>query len=159
MAALPTGGQEFERVANYLHFQKLFERFQALTQESQDQRLRQAAAQQLYDMLPERVQRSELTLPEGALLCGVFLEEMEPNEGQRTQKAIACGQDLERLAPKIETEQQILMMQCQQEYRRREATLVSEYQAQSQPERNPTKLEKDLEQAKHAVFDSPTCGL
>ena len=160
LVAQPNGEQEFNRVAVYIHFQKLFERFQGLTQESKDIKLRQAAAQQLYDMLPDRVRQMELTLPEGMLLCSVFLAEIEPNnETLRNQRLEGCGKDLEKVAPKIETEEQIRAAQCQQEFRRRESTLVYEYQSQLPNARNPAKLEKDLDAAKRAVFDSPTCGL
>jgi hypothetical protein len=151
------GQQELKRVSTFLRFQRDFERWQSMM-EATDPAPRHALANQLVDALPERVKQAEVTLPEAELMCAMLLNDLEPNEAARTQKNETCKQRLEAVSPKTDTEQGMRAAQCQTEYRRREAALVSEFQAKPAAQRNPHELETELDKAKHAVFDSPNCG-
>jgi hypothetical protein len=92
------------------------------------------------------------------LLCSVFLTTLEPDDTKRNARMTACGEDLQKVAPKTDTDQQAKEVACRLEYRRRESALVAEYQSDSPATRDPVKLEKSLEKAKQEVFNSPTCG-
>jgi hypothetical protein len=153
-----SGEQELKRVTSFLRFQRMFEKYQEFGQDAKDVAAKRDMAQQLVELLPERVGGAELSYAEGLLLCSVFLETLEADEAKRTARLTACGEQLEKVAPKTETDQQAKEVACRLEYRRRESALVAEYQSDSPATRDPVKLEKALEKAKQEVFNSPTCG-
>jgi hypothetical protein len=151
------GQQELQRVTSFLNFQRGFEKWQAM-QEATDPGPRHALAQQLVDGLPQRVQLVEITLPEAEFMCGMLLTDLEPDEVARNQRWEGCKQKIAAVAPRTDTEQTMRAAQCQTEYRRREAALVAEFQAKPAAQRDPRQLEVELNKAKRAVYDSPTCG-
>jgi hypothetical protein len=153
-----SGEEELKRVTTFLRFQRLFEKYQEFSQDPKDANAKRVAAQQLVELLPERVRGAELSYPEGLLLCSVFLETLEPDEAKRMSRLEACGEQLQKVAPKTDTDQQAKEVACQLEYRKRESALVAEYQSETPASRDPVKLEKALEKAKQDVFNSPTCG-
>jgi hypothetical protein len=150
------GDKEIERVTAFLDFQRQFERFQDISQDPSKAALKGPLARKLFDMLPERVKRAELSQPEGLLLCSILLETLEPNENRRSDRLSECSDALTAVAPKTDTEQQAHEVDCHLEFRRRENALVAEYQASER--RDPVKLARDLEEARKAIYESPTCG-
>lgn len=157
MSKQPDGQQQLQRVTTYLKFQRDFERWQGMM-DATDAAPRHALARHLMDVLPDRVSQAEVTLPEANLICAMLLNDLEPDEATRNTKVEACTRKLESVSPRTDTEQGMRTAQCQTEYRRREAALVSEFQARPAAQRDPRQLEADLDKAKRAVYDSPTCG-
>lgn len=157
MSKQPDGQKQLQRVTTFLKFQRDFERWQGM-QDAADPAPRHALAKHLMDILPDRVSQAEVTLPEATLICAMLLNDLEPDEAARNTKNEACKQRLESVSPRTDTEQGMRTAQCQTEYRRREAALVSEFQARPASQRDPQQLEAELDKAKRAVYDSPTCG-
>lgn len=153
----PDGAKELKRITAFLRYQRGFEQWQAL-QDSSKTAERHALAQQLLDQLPDRIANMEMTMGESLLICGVLLTDLEPDETVRTQKMEACKTRLEQLAPKLDNAQALHDAECRTEFLRRQAAIVAEYQAQPEAQRNQAKFEKDIESARRAVYDSPTCG-
>jgi hypothetical protein len=151
------GQQELQRVTSFLNFQRNFEKWQEM-QEATDPAPRHALARQLMDGLPQRVQQAEIIQPEAEFMCAMLLTDLEPDEAARNQKLEGCKEKIAAVAPRADTEQAMRAAQCQTEYRRREAALVAEFQAKPAAQRDPHQLEVELNKAKRAVFDSPTCG-
>lgn len=158
MSGQVDGEKELKRVTEFLQFQRMFERYQDISQDPTKSDLKLTMARQLFAMLPERVQKAELSQPEGLLLCSVLLQELEPNEDKRNDRLAQCSENLTSVAPQAANEQQARAIECQLEYRRRESALVAEYQAAAPVERNPAQLEKALDEAKRSVYDAPDCG-
>jgi len=158
MSKQPEGEKELQRVTSFLKFQRGFERWQEM-QDQADAGPRHELARSLMASLPDRVRSAEITLPEAALMCGMMLNDLEPNEQLREQKMAECHRGLEAVSPRVDTEQGMRAAQCQTEYRRREAALVAEFQARPATQRDAARLEADLQKARKDVFDSPTCGL
>lgn len=157
MSKQPEGEKELQRVTSFLKFQRGFERWQEM-QDQTDPGPRHELARSLMASLPDRVRTAEISLPEAALMCGMLLNDLEPNEQMREQKMAECHRNLEAVSPRVDTEQGMRAAQCQTEYRRREAALVAEFQARPAAQRDAARLEADLEKARRDVYDSPTCG-
>lgn len=157
MGAQPNGQQELQRVTTFLKFQRGFERWQEMMEDA-DPSVRHALANSLMAALPERVKGAEITLPEGTLMCAMLLNDLEPDEAARERRLAECNKGMEAVAPRVDTEQGMREAQCQTEYRRREAALVAEFQARPAAQRDPARLEADLDKTRKDVYDSPTCG-
>lgn len=151
------GEKELKRITTYLRFQRGFEQWQAM-QESGDQAKRHELANRLLEQLPERLTNMEMTMGEGLLICSALLTDLEPNEAARGPKLEACKVQLEQVAPRLDTAQQMRDAECLTEFQRRQAALVAEHQAKSPSQKDTVQLEKDLEAARLAVYNSPDCG-
>lgn len=153
----PDGAKELKRISAFLRYQRGFEQWQTL-QDSPNTAQRHALAQQLLDQLPDRIANMEMTMGESLLICSVLLTDLEPDENLRTQKMEGCKTKLEQLAPKLDSDQALRDAECRTEFLRRQAAIVAEYQTQPEAQRNQAKFEQDIEGARRAVYDSPTCG-
>lgn len=153
----PNGAKELKRITAFLRYQRGFEQWQSLL-ESGDASERHALANQLLDQLPQRLVNMEMTMGESLMLCAALLNDLEPDENQRQQKLEGCKSRLEAAAPKIDSEQALRDADCRTEFLRRQAALVAEYQALPASQKDHAKFERDVEAARRAVYDSPTCG-
>lgn len=151
------GEKELKRITTYLRFQRGFEQWQAL-QEDGDRARRHELAKSLLEQLPDRLSNMEMTTGEGLMICAALLTDLEPDEALRVQKLEGCKARLAEVAPKLETAQQLRDAECLTEFQRRQAALVSEHQAKPQAQKDTAQLEKDIEAARQAVYNSPDCG-
>lgn len=151
------GEKELQRITTYLRFQRGFEQWQAL-QESGDKAQRHELANRLIEQLPDRLSNMEMTTGEGLMVCAALLADLEPDEAVRQQKMEGCKSRLEAVAPKLDTAQQLRDAECLTEFQRRQAALVAEHQAKSPAQKDAAQLEKAIEAARLAVYNSPDCG-
>ena len=142
---------ELTRLVNYLRFQKGFAKWQAL-QNSPDTASRQRLAEQLLGQLPDRVRNGEMGGGEATLLQRALVADIEPDEAAREQRLMAAQSELAKAAPSPDREQQAREEARRQEYKRREAAIVADYQAIPEEQRNPAQLEASLEEARKAVY-------
>lgn len=153
----PDGVKELQRISGFLRYQKGFEQWQT-AQQSGDRTQSRAIARQLLDQLPERIKNMEMTMGESLMVCSALLADIEPDENLRVRKLEDCKTKLEALAPKLDSEQALRDAECRTEYLRRQAALVSAYQGLPDAQKDHARFEKELEDERRAVYDSPTCG-
>ncbi len=150
------GQAQLNRVISFLRFQREFEKWQGM-QGDGDLAVRTSLGQKLLAHLPEHIANSSMTLPEGEFVCGMILSDIESNEALRESSIQSCQAKLKAVAPKMDTAQEMKKIECESDYRSREATLVAAFQALPSTQRDPAKLQADLDKAKHDVFDAPNC--
>lgn len=156
MSDAPDGQQQLQRVTTFIKFQKEFERWQNMQGEG-DSEVRNALGQKLLTQLPTHVANNSMTLPEGEFMCGMVFSDMETDEALRDQKIQACQQQLKSVAPRTDTAQAIKQIDCEADYRSRETTLVAAFQALPSSQRDPARLQSDLDKAKQDVYNDPKC--
>jgi hypothetical protein len=156
MSGAPDGQQQLQRVTSFIKFQKEFERWQGLQGEG-DPAVRNELGQKLLTQLPLHVSHNSLTLPEGEFMCGMVLTDMETDESVRDQKIQACQASIQAMAPKSDTAQAIKQLDCESDYRSRETTLVAAFQALPSSQRDPSRLQADLDKAKQDIYNDPKC--
>jgi len=150
------GQAQLNRVITFLRFQREFEKWQGMQGEG-DLAVRTSLGQKLLEHLPEHIANSSMTLPEGEFVCGMILTDIESNEALRESSIQSCQAKLKAVAPKMDTAQEMKRIDCESDYRSREATLVAAFQALPSSQRDPAKLQTDLDKAKRDVFDAPNC--
>ncbi len=156
MGAQTDGQAQLNRVISFLRFQREFEKWQAM-QGDGDLAVRTSLGQKLLARLPEHIANSSMTLPEGDIVCGMILTDIESNEALRDSSIQSCQAKLKTVAPKMDTLQEVKKNDCEADYRSREATLVAAFQSLPATQRDPAKLQTDLDKARRDVFDSPDC--
>jgi hypothetical protein len=158
MSSQSDGQAQLNRVVKFLKFQREFEKWQGM-QGDGDLAVRTALGQKLLTNLPEHIANSSMTLPEGEFVCGMILSDIESNEALRDSNIQACQAQLKTVAPKMDSAQEMKKVECESDYRSREATLVAAFQALPSSQRDPAKLQADLDKARRDVFDAPNCKL
>lgn len=156
MSGQPDGQQQLNRVLNFVKFQRDFERWQTLQGEG-DPSVRQALGQKLLSQLPEHIAKASLTLPEGEFMCGMIYSDQESNEATRDAKISECQEKLRSVAPKTDSPQAMKQVDCESDYRAREAALVAAFQALPSAQRDPARLQGDLDKAHREVYNDPQC--
>lgn len=156
MSGAPDGQQQLQRVTSFIKFQKEFERWQGLQGEG-DPAVRNELGQKLLAQLPPHISYNSMSLPEGEFMCGMIITDMEPDESMRDQKIQACQASIQAVAPKSDTVQAMKQLDCEADYRSRETTLVAAFQALPSSQRDPSRLQADLDKAKQDVYNDPKC--
>lgn len=156
MSGAPDGQQQLQRVTAFIKFQKEFERWQSMQGEG-DAGVRNALGQKLLTQLPSHVANNSMTLPEGEFICGMVFSDMESDEAVRDQKIRVCQDNLKAVAPRSDSAQAIKQVDCEADYRSRETTLVAAFQALPSSQRDPARLQADLDKAKQDVYNDPKC--
>ena len=151
----PEPERELERLVSYLRFQKGFAKWQTL-QDSPDIAARHRLAEQLLSQLPDRVRQGEMGGGEATLLLQALIADLEPDDTARQQRLAIAQAVLSKAAPEADREEQALQEAQRQEYKRREAAIVADYQASPEAQRNPAQLEAALEEARRAVYQKKT---
>lgn len=144
---------ELARLAGYLRFQKGFASWQAL-HNSPDVAARHRLAEQLLAQVPERLRQGEIGAGEATLLQQALLSDLVPDETQRQQRLTLAQAELAQAMRPVDSTQQAQDEARHQEYKRREAAIVADYQARPEAQRNPAQLETALEDARRAVYQS-----
>lgn len=147
----PHPQRELARLVSYLRFQKGFAQWQAL-QNSPDIAGRHRLAEQLLAQLPERVRQGEMGAGEVTLLQQALLADLVPDEAERQQRLALVQADLAKATPPADTAQQAQDEARRNEYKRREAAIVADFQGRPEAQRNPAQLEAALEEARRAVY-------
>lgn len=142
---------ELARLAGYLRFQKGFASWQAL-RGSPDVAARHHLAEQLLAQIPERLRQGEMGAGEATLLQQALLADLVPDETQRQQRLSLAHAELTQLMRPVDSAQQAQDEARHQEYKRREAAIVADYQSRPETQRNPSQLEAALEDARRAVY-------
>ncbi|MDX9842120.1 MAG: hypothetical protein RBT42_00025 [Aquabacterium sp.] len=150
-ADAPHPQRELARLVSYLRFQKGFAQWQAL-QNSPDIAGRHRLAEQLLSQLPERVRQGEMGAGEVTLLQQALLVDLVPDEAERQQRLALVQADLAQAMPPADTAQQAQDEARRNEYKRREAAIVADFQSRPEAQRNPAQLEAALEEARRAVY-------
>ncbi len=153
MAKTSNPKAEMERVVKYLRFQKGFEQWQALLG-SADVAQRHQLAQRLLEQVPDRMRQGELTMGEALMLESALWSDLEPDEALRKQKLAQVHAALASAAPQPDVAQEGREAAQLREYKRREAAIVADYQAQPESQRDADRLSKNLDAARNAVFAS-----
>lgn len=153
MANVPDSQAELDRIVSYLRFQRHFERWQAL-EGSQDVEARHQLAQRLLDQIPARLGRSEVTMGEGMMLATVLLMDLEPIEATRAKRLEDLRQSMISSAPKSDREQVEREAQQLAEYKRRQAAIMADWQTKPASARDQAKLERELDDARRAVYSA-----
>lgn len=143
--------RELARLVNYLRFQKGFAQWQSL-QNSADVAARHRLAEQLLTQLPERVRHGELGGGEATLLQQALLADLVPDETSRQQRLSQAQAELAEAAPAVDATQQVRADAQRNEYKRREAAIVADYQSRPEAQRSPAQLEAALEDARRDVY-------
>lgn len=153
VAKNPNPKKEMERIVKYLRFQRGFEQWQSL-KNSPDVAQRQALAKHLLEQVPERLHNGETTMGEALMLTAAFWSDLEPNEQVRKQRIEDAKAILAQAAPEPDPQQAAEDASKLAEYKRREAAIVADWQAQPIAQRDQAKLETALESARRAVYAS-----
>lgn len=142
---------ELTRLIDYLRFQKGFAQWQAM-QNDADQATRRALGERLLAQVPDRLHRGEIGGGEAVLLQQALLADLEPDSAVRQQRLAQAQQALKVAAPESDPAQQARDAGLQAEYRRREAAIVADFRARPEAQRDPARLEEELEAARLAVY-------
>jgi hypothetical protein len=142
---------ELKRMVAYLRFQKALEQWQYL-QRSQDKVPRQALAARLIQQIPERLNQGEVTMGEAWLLASALWADIEPDEGRRNVRLAEFQAVLTNTIRQTEMLHQTQEDAQRDEYKRREATIVQEYQSRPESLRDQAWLEGQLNSARRAVY-------
>lgn len=155
----PNAAAELKRVAEYLRFQRGFERWQSL-QESQDAKGRAELGQKLMAALPERLANSEVTMSEALMICAALVNDIDPSEQARQQQLEQCNVRLQQSAPKVEGEEQEREASCLAQWERQKSMITGEHFAKppAQRERDQKQFEAQLEKARLEIYGSPDCA-
>ncbi len=155
----PNAAAELKRVADYLRFQRGFERWQSL-QESQDAKGRNELGQKLIAALPERLANSEVTMSEALMICAALVNDIDPSEQARQQQLEQCNVRLQQSAPKVEGEEQEREASCLAQWERQKSMITGEHFAKppAQRERDQKQFEAQLEKARVEIYGSPDCA-
>jgi len=121
--------------------------------DSQDAAKRQALAKELLDAIPQRLENREVSAGEAQLLQATLLEELVPDPQQRQVRLQA---EKQRLA--IQPSDTDLAAQRQdaarlQEYKRREAEIIAQWQAMPVEQRDQRWLETQLDAARRSAYE------
>lgn len=153
VAKNPEPKKELERIVRYLRFQRGFEQWQNL-KDSPDVAQRQDLAKHLLAQVPERLRNGETTMGEALMLNAALWADLEPDEQIRKQRIEEAKAILAQAAPKPDPQQVAEDASKLAEYKRREAAIVADWQAQPIAQRDQAKLEAALESARRAVYAS-----
>lgn len=156
MGTQPDGEKQLNRVLVYLKFQREFERWQGMQGEAPDADL-SALGTRLLNELPEHVANRSMTQPEGDFMCGMVLSAIEPNPAMLETRIAACQAAVKATAPPLDTQAAMNRVDCESDYRAREAALVSAFQSLPSARRDPAKLQADLDAAHTAVYREARC--
>lgn len=156
MSNQPDGEKQLNRVLSYLKFQREFERWQGMQGEAPDADIAALGTRLLND-LPQHVANSSMTQPEGDFMCGMILSSIEDNPAMQESRIASCQAAVKAVAPAVDTQEAMNRVDCEADYRSREATLVAAFQALPSARRDPAKLQADLDQAYTAVYREPRC--
>lgn len=143
--------RELARLVGYLRFQKGFALWQSM-HDSPDVATRHRLAEQLLTQLPERLRQGELGAGEVTLLQQALLADLIPDEALRQQRLTLAQAELAQAMRPVDSAQQAQDEAKHQEYKRREAAIVADYQARPEGQRSPSQLESALEDARRAVY-------
>lgn len=148
----PQRDQEMRRILGYLRFQKKFELWQTM-RESPDAAQRQALAREMLDELPPRVASGEVNIGEAQMLQTALIEDFVTDPESRRQRIAAEAARL-KVAPSPEQAEDMRRGEQQmQDYKTREAGIISQWQAMPAEQRDPKWLETQLEAARRAAFE------
>lgn len=153
MATTANPQAELERVVKYLRFQKGFEQWQTL-RDSSDVAQRHQLARRLLAQVPDRMRQGELTMGEALMLENALWADLEPNEELRKQRLEQAQATLAAAVPQPDADQEAREAAQLREYKRREAAIVADYQAQPESQRDAERLSKNLDAARNAVYAS-----
>jgi hypothetical protein len=148
----PNREREQARIIEYLRFQKQFQRWQAL-RDSHDTAQRQALAKELLDGVPQRLAQREMSAGEAQLLQSTLLEELVPDAQQRQARLQVERQRLATQPTEAEVAAQRQDTVKQQDYKRREAEIISQWQAMPVDQRDQRWLESQLDAARRAAYE------
>lgn len=155
----PNSATELKRVADYLRFQRGFERWQSL-QGSQDVTGRNELGQKLITALPDRLANSEVTMSEALMICAALVNDIDPSEQARQQRLEQCNVRLQQSAPKVEGEEQEREASCLAQWERQKSMITGEHFAKppAQREREQKQFEAQLDRARVEIYGSPECA-
>ncbi|RZL03171.1 MAG: hypothetical protein EOP36_05910 [Rubrivivax sp.] len=151
MSNQPNAKSEMERVVTYLRFQRSFEQWQALA-DSRDVAKRHQLAESLLGQVPERMSKGEVTAGEALLLSTALLTDLQPDASLREQRLADMRAKIEAAAPRSSAEQAARDEEILQDLKRRESAIVSAWRAKPEGSRDQAALERDLEEARRAVY-------
>jgi hypothetical protein len=159
IAKNPNSASELKRVAEYLRFQRSFERWQSM-QESPDAAGRHALGQKLMEVLPLRLTNKEVTFDEALMIGAALINDSEPTEQGRQQQLEALNVRLQQVAPRPDDEEQQKQDSCVAQWERQRSILTGEHLAKppAQREREQKQFEAALEKARVEIFDAPECA-
>lgn len=159
IAKNPNSATELKRVADYLRFQRSFERWQSM-QESPDVAGRRALGQKLMEVLPQRLTNKEVTFDEALMIGAALINDSEPTEQGRQQQFESLNVRLQQVAPRPDDEEQQKQASCEAQWERQRSVLTGEHLAKpaAQRERDQKQFEAALEKARVEIFDAPECA-
>ncbi len=148
----PNREHEQARIVEYLRFQKMFQLWQSM-RDSQDAAKRQALAKDLLDAIPQRLENREVSAGEAQLLQATLLEELIPDAQQRQVRLQAEKQRLTIQPSETDVAAQRQDTAKLQEYKRREAEVIAQWQAMPVEQRDQRWLESQLDAARRAAYE------
>lgn len=149
----PNREHEQARIVEYLRFQKQFQLWQSM-RDSQDAAKRQALAKELLEAIPQRLENREVSSGEAQLLQATLLEELVPDQQQRQVRLEAEKKRLTNIQPS-ETDAAAQRQDAAklQEYKRREAEIIAQWQAMPVEQRDQRWLETQLDAARRSAYE------
>jgi len=158
LSGRPDGPAELKRLHDYYTFADALQRFRALRTARPDDPALLPLARALDAGLSARVQRGEVSGPEGLLLKQAVLQVLETDDVQRAiqlrqwqQQALAVqqSQDAAQVADSAARDAA---------FKRQQATIVAAWQARPPDQRDPRLLQQQLDALRRASYPSTPGG-
>lgn len=147
----PNREKEQARIVEYLRFQKQFQLWQSM-HDSPDTAKRHEIASDLLNGVPQRLANREMSAGEAELMQAALLEDLIPDPQQRAARLATEKQRLIVPPTEAEVAEQQKELSQQQDYKRREAAIVAQWEAIPANQRDQHWLESQLDAARRAAF-------
>lgn len=147
----PDREHEQARIVEYLRFQKQFQLWQSM-RDSPDVAQRHELATDLLNRVPDRLENREMSASEAELVQAALLEDLVPDPQQRQARLLAEKQRLITQPSEADLQAQQKEASQQQDYKRREASIISQWEATPVDQRDHHWLETQLDAARRAAY-------
>jgi hypothetical protein len=145
----PDRDAELKRVAQYLAYKDLFERFQAAREQHAGTPALKALAQQLDDGLNARLANAEMTAAEATAIKTTLLDQLEPDAKRRAQR---LDQWMRQQAQQGVATVNARDAQREAQYKREEAEILAAWRDLPAAQRDPQQLEVQLDALRRRIF-------
>jgi hypothetical protein len=161
LADHPDAEAEVQRVVAYLQFTRQWQRLLAARQAGADPQALRTLAASLDAALPQHLLRRELSAAEAGLVKGTLLEVLVPDSARR---AAALGEwQRDVAAQQIKDQPQRAAAAAAERtsnaaFQARQVQVVAAWQALPAAQRDPARLEAELDTLRRQTFNPPTDG-
>lgn len=152
----PNARAEFRRLQHYAVFHKRFERWQEMKSGPISDE-RRALAQAIFDDVPAHLEREEMMAGEAMMVQMAMLEDLEPDPARREARGAQVRAQLEAQVSKSDKDDSLKHVDDQrkmEQYKAREAAILSQWQALPEAQRDKQALTEQLDAVRSEIFDA-----